>query len=396
MTCAPSASSAASSIQTTCLSSQERTRTLLAGRPATCEYRIRHQGRPDPLAARPRAPVLGPGAGPRGAHCRGGTGHHQPEAGGAGGAARPGSGGGVGAPAPGPGGGGGGHGPGERRPGRLRWSRPSSTGSSWSRPPTCCPWTPPASSCSRTAGWWWRRPGASRTRRSARGPSRMDERLRQRWPKAGDPPLYCPDMRLVPGRTPREPWVGEHEVRSIITVPLAIDGELVGVFDVASTRPDFYTERHVRIAAALGDRVTQALRNARLYAAEQERSRVAEELARLRQEQARGRGDGRGERGPRQRPGSRHRLSDHPRPGRAGAALRPRRDRALPGRLGGERRHPGRPAHPARDAAGADRSQHQHLAGPDAAASPTIWPIPPRCPTGRISRPGAAPIASAA
>lgn len=115
----------------------------------------------------------------------------------------------------------------------------------------------------------------------------MDERLRRRWPRAGDRPLYCPDMRLVAGRAPREPWVGEHEVRSIITVPLAIDGELVGVFDVASTRPAFYTERHVRLAATLGGQVAQALRNARLYAAEQERSRVAEELARVRQEQMR-------------------------------------------------------------------------------------------------------------
>ncbi len=115
----------------------------------------------------------------------------------------------------------------------------------------------------------------------------MDERLRLRWPKAGDPPLYCPDMRLVPGRTPREPWVGKDEVRSIITVPLAIEGELLGALDVASTRVDFYTERDIRIAAALGDRMTQALRNARLFAAEQERSRVAEELAALRQEQIR-------------------------------------------------------------------------------------------------------------
>jgi PAS domain S-box-containing protein len=115
----------------------------------------------------------------------------------------------------------------------------------------------------------------------------MDDRLRSRWPKAGDPPLYRPDMRLVPGRTPREPWVGKDEVRSIITVPLALDGELLGALDVASTRANYYAERHIRIAATLGDRVTQALRNARLYAAEQERSRVAEELAGLRQEQIR-------------------------------------------------------------------------------------------------------------
>ncbi|MDB5076419.1 MAG: hypothetical protein JWO42_2598, partial [Chloroflexi bacterium] len=88
------------------------------------------------------------------------------------------------------------------------------------------------------------------------------------WPEAGGLPRYFPDMLEVPGHIHREPWVGEHRVRSIITVPLAIDGELVGFFDVASTQPNFYNERQIQSAAAFGERVTQALRNARLYAAE--------------------------------------------------------------------------------------------------------------------------------
>ncbi|MDB5058172.1 MAG: domain S-box, partial [Chloroflexi bacterium] len=34
------------------------------------------------------------------------------------------------------------------------------------------------------------------------------------WPEAGGPPRYFPDMLEVPGHIPREPWVGEHRVRS--------------------------------------------------------------------------------------------------------------------------------------------------------------------------------------
>jgi PAS domain S-box-containing protein len=78
------------------------------------------------------------------------------------------------------------------------------------------------------------------------------------------------------------PWVGPHRVRSLISIPLIIDSDLVATFEVDSFVPNFYTEQHVRLATLLGERVGQALRNARLYAAEQERARAAEELNNLR------------------------------------------------------------------------------------------------------------------
>ena len=43
-----------------------------------------------------------------------------------------------------------------------------------------------------------------------------------------------------------------------------------------------YSDHHVQIAALIGERVALALRNARLYQAEQRRAHAAEELARLR------------------------------------------------------------------------------------------------------------------
>jgi len=51
---------------------------------------------------------------------------------------------------------------------------------------------------------------------------------------------------------------------------------------VSSRTPGFYAERHRRLAAVFADRATQALRNARLYAAEQERAHAAKALAQLR------------------------------------------------------------------------------------------------------------------
>ena len=88
------------------------------------------------------------------------------------------------------------------------------------------------------------------------------------------------------GWIPVAPFVGAHSIRSVLVVPLLVDGNVVGTFNVDSFTPDFYTERHLALAVTLGDHLTMALRNARLYTAERERARAAEELARVRQEQA--------------------------------------------------------------------------------------------------------------
>ena len=98
----------------------------------------------------------------------------------------------------------------------------------------------------------------------------------------GGGPVFVPDTEQVDGWLDLAPWQGEWRVRSLIAIPLVIEGAVVGSFMCCSYRPQDYSERHVRVAAAIGERVGQAVRNARLYAAEQERRLAAEDLAVLR------------------------------------------------------------------------------------------------------------------
>jgi signal transduction histidine kinase len=62
---------------------------------------------------------------------------------------------------------------------------------------------------------------------------------------------------------------------------LVIDEAVLGCFVVAAFAPERFGTRHVGLASAFADRAAMALRNARLHAAEQERARAVEELARM-------------------------------------------------------------------------------------------------------------------
>jgi PAS domain S-box-containing protein len=95
-------------------------------------------------------------------------------------------------------------------------------------------------------------------------------------------PALIPDTADEPAWRDVPPRVGPNRLRSIISIPLMVAGELFGVFEIASATPNTYGDRHIQIATVFGDRITQALRNARLFEAEQQRARAAEELARLR------------------------------------------------------------------------------------------------------------------
>jgi two-component system, sensor histidine kinase and response regulator len=103
-------------------------------------------------------------------------------------------------------------------------------------------------------------------------------------PDANSRIIYLPDNDIDPRWHALSPLVGRARERSVISAPLAIDGRLFGSLGVSSRIPNFYNERQLRIAAAFADRATQALRNARLYAAEQQGRRAAEELVSLRQD----------------------------------------------------------------------------------------------------------------
>ena len=78
------------------------------------------------------------------------------------------------------------------------------------------------------------------------------------------------------------PFTGASTIRSVLFVPLRLEGRLVGTLNVASFRPGFYSRRHVALAVRFAEHVAHAMLNARLYQAEQQRARAAEALVRLR------------------------------------------------------------------------------------------------------------------
>jgi PAS domain S-box-containing protein/excisionase family DNA binding protein len=92
--------------------------------------------------------------------------------------------------------------------------------------------------------------------------------------------VYLPDTDLEPRWVHIEPWV-ERRIRSVIGVPLRIEGEAIGAFQIHSRTPQRYEARHLALAEAFGARVVQALRNAHRFAEEQQRAREAEDFAQL-------------------------------------------------------------------------------------------------------------------
>ncbi len=101
-------------------------------------------------------------------------------------------------------------------------------------------------------------------------------------PIARERVVSIPDTSKVPIWVALLPSDGALQACSSLIVPITIDEQPFGSVMVNSRQPHAYSEHHVRIATLIGERVTLALHNARLYQAEQQRARDAEELARLR------------------------------------------------------------------------------------------------------------------
>jgi PAS domain S-box-containing protein len=72
--------------------------------------------------------------------------------------------------------------------------------------------------------------------------------------------------------------------RSWIGIPLIVRDNVTGLLSLAHDQPDFYTQRHARIATTIANQIAIAIENARLYedaqnlAVFQERHRIAREL----------------------------------------------------------------------------------------------------------------------
>jgi PAS domain S-box-containing protein len=94
--------------------------------------------------------------------------------------------------------------------------------------------------------------------------------------------VYLADTMAEPTWVAYPPFVDAHRIRSALSAPLVIDGVAVGLLNVHSVVPGCYRDGDLPLATAFAERVCQALRNARLYRAEQERRQAAEDLAKLR------------------------------------------------------------------------------------------------------------------
>jgi diguanylate cyclase (GGDEF)-like protein/PAS domain S-box-containing protein len=64
---------------------------------------------------------------------------------------------------------------------------------------------------------------------------------------------------------PRFSNISGTEIRGWLGVPLVVHGETIGLLALDSEQPGFFTAKHVRLSAALGDHVAVALYNARLF-----------------------------------------------------------------------------------------------------------------------------------
>lgn len=73
--------------------------------------------------------------------------------------------------------------------------------------------------------------------------------------------------------TPSTDWI-----RSYVGAPLISQGEVIGFMNLDSATPGFFSEKHLERLQAFANQAAIALRNARLYKAEQQRRRVAETL----------------------------------------------------------------------------------------------------------------------
>jgi signal transduction histidine kinase len=111
------------------------------------------------------------------------------------------------------------------------------------------------------------------------------------WQRLADgEPVIIADVRAdtEPARSYRS-LVGEHlegeaisYIRSLLAVPLVHRERVVGLLTLSRTEPDYYTDRHARLAMAIAAHAAAAIENARLYEqARAARTSLARQLDRL-------------------------------------------------------------------------------------------------------------------
>jgi two-component system, NtrC family, sensor kinase len=94
---------------------------------------------------------------------------------------------------------------------------------------------------------------------------------------ASGQPVRSDDLRADARSAQRD--VDEKEgMRSMLSVPLRVAGEIIGVISAFSTTPGFFTDRHPRLLEAFADQAGVAIQNARLFEESQRRARETQAL----------------------------------------------------------------------------------------------------------------------
>jgi PAS domain S-box-containing protein len=98
------------------------------------------------------------------------------------------------------------------------------------------------------------------------------------WVVANRQAVLLPSTREDARWLRRLEWKEDSEARSAISVPLQARDRVVGVLTLVHPQPGHLTDEDLALLTAIADQAGIAVENARLYAAEQERSRFASTL----------------------------------------------------------------------------------------------------------------------
>ena len=75
-------------------------------------------------------------------------------------------------------------------------------------------------------------------------------------------------------------WTGKHHlergVKSVVRLPLLVDGKAIGSLSIASRRPNAYNQSQVRLLSQLASQIAKPIENSRLYAQAEQRARLDE------------------------------------------------------------------------------------------------------------------------
>jgi len=96
---------------------------------------------------------------------------------------------------------------------------------------------------------------------------------------ASGEPIAVEDLRTDPRIPPEIAAINATEgIRSLVSVPIKLGGEVFGVFNVNSTTPRVFSEHELRLLSALAQRAALAIDNSRLFAESEQRRRETEAL----------------------------------------------------------------------------------------------------------------------